>query len=378
MKKALVILLALAMVFGVFADDLAAVTIKGDATLSWTYDLDESKYGMGNASGEAQEYTIQLVTKDIAKSTEGSGIWGELVVKSTEAKIDQGGLTSSAAATLDVAKIHFGDTIAVSIKAPNLEIGGIGASYATNASLTTAMAKPNAAPENAAGFTVEIALPEIANINVAFADNGVAKEKDYGFKVDADVKAVENLTLKLAANYNDDFAAAAEFGYKLGLGDPLFVKPAAGVLYTDKLDWVAGVLFGWGADGQEPGLDFVADKCANGFSVAANSAKEIVIGAFDNTLVDGLAMGADYVAGFDTIGKGTAQVGAKYSTSFGDFGFAAHAGFKTTLGTDNSTDYKYGVSVDNKTFIQNTTLSVGYEGGKDIKGKITAAAKIAF
>lgn len=40
MKKALVILMALAMVFGAFADDLAAVTIKGDASLGYEIDLD--------------------------------------------------------------------------------------------------------------------------------------------------------------------------------------------------------------------------------------------------------------------------------------------------------------------------------------------------
>ena len=376
MKKALVILMALAMVFGAFADDLAAVTIKGDASLSWSYDLDKSEYGMANGGAQSQEYSIQIVTKDQVNATTGDGIWGEISVKSTEAKIDQGGCVQSKAATLDVAKIHFNDMIAVSIKTPDLEIGGIGVSYATGAALKTAMAKDDAAPANKAGFTVEIATAPV-DINIAVADNGVAATKDYGFKVDANVKAVENLTLKLAANYNDDFAAAAEFGYKLGLGDPLFVKPAAGVLYAGNLDWVAGVLFGWGADGQEPGLDFVANKCANGVSVAVNSAKEIVIGAFDNTFVAGLAAGADYVAAFDSLGNGVAQIGVKYGTTFGDFGFDAHAGFTTDLGKKTN-DYKYGATLKNTTFIDNTTLSVGYEGAKGKKGSITASAKISL
>lgn len=391
MKKALFILIALAMVFGAFADDpavnLGLKEFKGDASLTWSYDLDASKYGMKNDANASVAFT--LFSKG-DKVTSGDGIWGELKIESsdnadfpgitvTKKTDDDGNVTypasSAFGASVKVAKIHFNDMIAVSILTPDLKIGEIGVASATGAAVAKT-GSVDAAPANKAGFTVEITTAPV-DVNVAVADNGVDTTKDYGFKVDANVKAVDGLTLKIAANYNDAFAAAAEVGYKLALGEKFSLSPAAGVYYKDSLDWVAGALFGWGAGGIDPGFKFVKKDCANGVSVAVNSAKDIVIGAFDNTFVPGLSAGADYVAKFDALGNGTAQIDAKYSTSFGDFGFAAYAGFKMNL-ADSSKDWKYGVSVDNKTLIDNTTLTVKYDGGKDLKGVIEASAKISF
>lgn len=378
MKKALVILMALAMVFGAFADDLAAVTIKGDASLGYEINLQDSTLGMTNGKSSSQEYTIQLVTKEIAKSTEGSGIWGELVVKSTEAKIDQTGITSSAAADLATAKIHFGDMVAVNVLCPSLKLGAKGLAFATGAS-AAGCGEVGEELAGAAGFTLELALG-FANVNVKVVDNGVvaSSAKKFGFGADFDLKAVDGLTLYAGASMvNDKTFIAANAGYDVALGEGLKLSPAVAITYVDDLDWCAGALLLWGAKDQEPGFKFVANKCADGFSVGVNKAKDIVIGVYDSTLVAGLKMGADYVAKFDALGNGTAQVGVIYGTSVDVFDISTHADFKMNL-ADKTNDYKYGVSVTNKTFIQNTDLSVGYEGGKDDKGKITAAAKIHF
>lgn len=393
MKKALVILMALAMVFGAFADDLAAVTIKGDASLGYEIDLDNSAYGMTNGTGPAQEYTIQLVTKDIAKSTEGSGIWGELVVKSTDAKIDQTGLTSSAAATLATAKIHFGDILAINVLAPSLDVGNYSAAFVTGdfAAATTAGAA-NAAFTN--GFTAEIALDGIANINVAVADNGVKAKaaKELGVKADVDVKAIDGVTLKAAVAYNGDLndgiALGAQAGYTL---DKLTIAGGFNRGYDEKNTIAAGVLYQWGGADIEPGFDYIADKTKDGVSVAFKTADFSAIGlgvaVADTTFVEGLKFGAELIVG-DVLNFGAtgdfAAAAAKYATAFGDINFSAHAGFKFDLAASKF-GLKYGASVSNATLIQNTTLSVGYEGqhdaaiaGADKKGKITASAKIAF
>lgn len=378
MKKALFILMALAMVCGAFADDLAAVTIKGEASLGYEIDLQNSKLGMTNAKSSSQEYTIQLVTKEIAKSTEGSGIWGELVVKSTEAKITQDGLTSSAAADLATAKIHFGDMVAVSVLCPSLKLGAKGLAFATGASAAGCAEIGEELP-GAAGFTLELALG-FANVNVKVVDNGVvaSSAKKFGFGADFDLKAVDGLTLYAGASIvNDKTFIAANAGYDLALGEGLKLSPAVAITYADDLNWCAGALLLWGAKDQEPGFKFVKNKCADGFSVGLNKAKDIAIGVYDSTLVAGLKMGADYVAKYDNLGKGTLQIGVIYGTDVDVFNISAHADFQDNLGA-KATDYKYGVTVKNTTFVANTDLSVGYEGGKGDKGKITAAAKIHF
>lgn len=395
MKKALVILMALAMIFSAFAAEpvanLGLKEFKGDASLSWSYDFDDGKFGMKNDANASIAFTL-FDAGD--KVTEGEGIWGELKIKTGDA-VDFPGLkvtadtdddgnaiypvASTFGASVDVAKIHFGNIVAVSILKPNLAIGDIGVAAATGANVAK-VTKEDAAPENAAGFTVEVTTDPV-DFNLAVADNGVANNKKYGFKADASLKAYENLTLKAAANYKDAFAVAGEIGYKFAINDTFSVTPAGAVFYKDAFEWVGGVLFGWGEDGQEAKLDYVSDKCSNGVSVGANSNKELVIGAFDNTFLKdfGLTVGADYVATFDTLAKGTAQAAVKFAKDIDVFGVSAHAGVKADLSADEvSPEYKYGVAVSNKTFIQNTTLEVKYEGEKDKAGSVSASAKISF
>ncbi len=394
MKKALVILMALAMVFGAFADDLAAVTIKGDASLGYEIDLDDSAYGMTNGKNASQEYTITLVTKEIAKSTEGSGIWGELVVKSKEATIKQDGCHNEPAADLATAKIHFGDILAINVLAPSLDIGKYSAAFVTGdfAAETTA-GEANTAFTN--GFTAEIALDGIANINVAVADNGVKAKaaKELGVKADVDVKAIDGVTLKAAVAYNGDLsdgiALGAEAGYTL---DKLTIAGGFNRGYDEKNTIAAGVLYQWGGADLEPGFDYITDKTKDGVSVAIStsdfSAIGFGVGVADTTFVEGLKFGAELIVkdvlNFGNASTDFAAAAAKYSTAFGDFGFDANAGFKFNLNT-NKFGLKYGASISNKTLIQNTTLKAAYAGshdaaigGADAKGKINLSATIAF
>ncbi|MBQ4555809.1 MAG: autotransporter, partial [Spirochaetaceae bacterium] len=78
MKKALVLLLALSMVFSVFAaEPVANVNVsefKGEAAVTWGVDLDSGKTGFKNDA----KVTMKLNLIDGGdKSSTGEGVWGE-------------------------------------------------------------------------------------------------------------------------------------------------------------------------------------------------------------------------------------------------------------------------------------------------------------
>ena len=271
MKKALAILLALSMVFAAFADEPATnysvAEFSGSASLEWVSDLDEKTNGFKNDASATLKINL-LNGGD--KATTGDGVWGELKIKidTPDALPNPGQLNIDKTAAVDTAKIHFVDgdfAVALNILAPSLELGNASIAAATG---TTESTTKNKVADYNTGFAVEITTP-VADVNVKVADNGVAAEKKFGFAADAKLKAVENLDVNGAFAYADETTAfRAGANYKLAINDKLYVKPA--VDYTQKgeaKDLAAGILFGWGADGQEPGLDYIADKCADGVSV---------------------------------------------------------------------------------------------------------------
>lgn len=396
MKKALVILMVLAMVFGAFADDLAAVTLKGSASLTYEIDLDAEAYGMKNGGSASQEYTIQLVTKDLVKTTEGSGVWGELVVKSSEAKITQGGCANSAAATVDTAKIHLSDILAINILRPDLKLGKNGPAFITG-DFTAETAGVSTDGVTGEGFTAEVTLDGVANINVSILDNGVknADAKEIGLKATVDVKAVDNLTLWGGVAWNGDLdqgiAAAAKVGYTAG---DLTVTAAFDMDYDEDKTLAAGVVYAFG--GKAGTVDYIGGdgdgNCTNGVSVAVKTSdlKAFGLGAavFKDAIIEGLKAGAEViVADAANFAKGTTDffaAGLAYSAKFGDFDFAAHAGAKMLL-KPSDLGFKYGASIANSTLIQNVTLKAAYEGsqdakigGADKKGVIDLSASMSF
>ena len=156
--------------------------------------------------------------------------------------------------------------------------------------------------------------------------------------------------------------------------------------FADKKELAAGVLFGWGADGQKP--EFVllnkdSDKFADGVSVtykndlAEKATQNIIIGLYDSTLVEGLKVGAQYSANLDDFGKGNLATGVKYSTDIDIFTLSGEFGYTNNLLTEED-NYIYSAEVKTDKVIDNTTVYGKYEGGKDNKGKITVGAKIAL
>jgi len=136
MKKALAILLAIGMVFAVFADapvvSNSVVEFKGAASLEWISDLDAETNGFKNTTEAAVK--INLFNAGDA-ATSGDGIWGELKIVTDKdgfyevkdgSALAAGLTTPPLYAKVDTAKIHFvdGDVgIALNILKPGLALG---------------------------------------------------------------------------------------------------------------------------------------------------------------------------------------------------------------------------------------------------------------
>ena len=128
MKKALVVLLALAVVASGFAQPVADVNVaefSGNASVTWGVDLDKD-----NATGFKNETEAKVVVNifDAAEqSTEGDGIWAELVIKTDALKIVNKGKAADFdegddGIRIDTAKLHFND-LYVGIKADGTKVG---------------------------------------------------------------------------------------------------------------------------------------------------------------------------------------------------------------------------------------------------------------
>ena len=449
------------------AADFSVVSFSGNAALEWVSDLDGEKNGFNNTTEAAVKINL-FNAGDAATSGEGvwgelkivTDKDGFYEVKDGSA-LAAGLTTPPLYAKVDTAKIHFvdGDVgIALNILKPGLALGenvlptAVAADEKSAkfdvASLAPASAEYTAAKdayddavealaalkeadtytpeallaaerlvastkktldEKAApaaltnGFALEI-TSSVIDANFKVMDNGVAKDKEWGFGADATIKAVENLNLKAGFAYAfEKTAFLASADYKLAIDEKLYVKPAVVFGTMDETKQLAAsALFGWGTEGQEPdfikdGLKdkdnndtrFIPNKCADGFSVtfttnmADPAVNSISFGLYDSTLLEGLKVGAAYGAELDAFGEGILSLAAKYGTDIDILTIALDFGFRTTFGTEKSSLYAYAVEVSTDDVIDNTKLYAKYEsltaeGADTAKGKITVGAKIAL
>lgn len=481
MKKIVGIIAALALAGAVFADEPSVAPVvaefDGNAKIEWVYNLDAETFGFKNA--EEATFKIKFVTEG-TKETEGEGLWGELQIKagSWEAKYgdgltyknpfkakvknadgdekvwdfdpetgkytdDKGDEQTPASiveypykeslvampggASVEVAKIHFVDGdfyVHMNIKKPDFKLSGGAIDLATSSGKDYPTAKVTL--DDAAGFTINLGLDGLFDANVKFADNGVKKssEKKYAFGADVTVKAVEGLDLYAGFAYSTQTkksAFAAKAAYKIGITDTMYVKPAVGFALgeDEKKALNAGVLFGWGTEGQSAGfekftkagpahangdhdtIDSVPDKCADGVSVFvapniedSDKGIDLLVGAYDSVLLAGLSdalagfkIGAQFKANTKTISDAfTFDAALAYSNTFDIWKFSANFGFKldkTAAGTNNGVLFGAGIETDG--IIENTTLYAKYKGqqaekigGINEKGSVTVGAKIHF
>ena len=440
MKKIVGIIAALALAGSVFAGDPDVVPtvleFKGDASLEWIYDLDADEFGMKNTQNA--NLKVQLLP-ETTKSTEGDGLWGELEIKvdKTEINAEKGTAVASDAwlnaPYVNKAVIHFVDDdfyASMDIKGPDLSVGG-GDIYIATSSKKGFPSK-SATLTGAQGFKINFGLKDLIDLNFSFADDGLdeAKNKDFGFKFDAALKAVENLDLYAGTAYSSEeekVALAAKASYKLDLGD-FYLRPSVGFTLKDKAKNLAGaVMFGWADEGEGADADFagfttipayddaamttyytamvglsaeeaaaaiamdklymgsgsVPNKVNNGVSVMISSTLEdkagidILVGAYDDKLIagflPGFAIGAQFFANTETMKDAwVLDAAIKYSNTFDIWTIDANFGLKTLHYADETNTgvlYGFGVSTDNS-FIQNTKLYAKYvgEAAKDLGG----------
>ena len=294
MKKALVLLLALSMVFGAFADEpVANVNVSefsGEASVTWGVDLDESRTGFKNDA----KVTLKLNLIDGGdKSSTGEGVWGEIKIKTdgdtfTKAEgndVKIGALEIPAKIKVDTAKLHFGDNAYIGITSGDTKVGEYKLDTAVAAEVTKNDNVGDGDYKNGivAGygndmFSVDVDFrsmaKEKADIKIVeeiqldkdnylvLLSNGkwekiskddLAKKggvystkidtpytNAYAFAIDGSLKAVENLTLKggyskdIANKWDetvtDAFYVAAD--YKLGLNDTFYLKPQIGYVHS--------------------------------------------------------------------------------------------------------------------------------------------------
>ena len=294
MKKALVLLLALSMVFGAFADEpVANVNVsefKGEASVTWGVDLDESRTGFKNDA----KVTLKLNLIDGGdKSSTGEGVWGEIKIKTdgdTFTKVEGndvefGALTIPAKIKVDTAKLHFGDNAYIGITSGDTKVGEYKLDTAVAAEVTKNDNFGDGDYKNGivAGygndlFSVDVDFrsmaKEKADIKIkqtyqldddnylVLLSNGewekISKDdlgkkggvystkidtpytNAYAFAIDGALKAVDNLTLKggyskdIANKWDetvtDAFYVAAD--YKLGLNDTFYLKPQIGYVHA--------------------------------------------------------------------------------------------------------------------------------------------------
>ena len=268
MKKALVLLLALSMVFGAFADEpVANVNVSefsGEASVTWGVDLDAERTGFKNDA----KVTMKLNLIDGGdKSSTGEGVWGEIKIKTDGDTFDKvegndvafGTVNLPAKVKVDTAKLHFGDNAYIGITSGDTQVGeykldtavaaevtkngnigdadyknGITAGYgndmfAVDVDFRSADIKTKDATYVKVAAVTEDGVYIGSNGQVYIADEGlvvgdvITKTKDgnvtiyvdkaseasqysnmYSFAIDGSLKAVENLTLK--GGYSADFA----------------------------------------------------------------------------------------------------------------------------------------------------------------------------
>ena len=426
MKKIVGIIAALALASAVFADpDVTPVvaTFDGNASLEWIADLDAETTGMKNS--ESATFKVKFISEG-TKETSGDGLWGELKIKagSTEVEAKNDGVAASGVAvanpTVETAKIHFidGDTyFHMNIKVPGLSLGGGDLVLATAS--PWADAKVGVTLTGAQGFTLNFGIP-VVDFNLQFADNGQQKSdaKEFGFVFDATLKGegfdVDGLAVTAGVGYStekigtasQDAAVFFKATYKLAIDDAMYVRPTVSFgLQGEAKQLVAGVLFGWGAEGQEPGfakfssgLVNIANKCSDGVSIALkstladNAPMGFLLGFYDNKLLAdfGLKIAAQLdIADLANFGKAATDAfdfALVYGSgdAFGDWKVAANLGAKFLIDASKF-GVLYGASVTNSAIIQNTDLYVKYSGehaadisSADLKGSVTLGAKIHF
>ena len=332
MKKIIAMGAAVALAASMFAAEPAAnaavIEFKGNASVEWGVDLDSKKTGFKNSTDAQLKFKL---FDGGSKSTEGSGIWAELKIKSDDdgnpAWKAENGEPTIKKAVIDTAKIHIynfyvgiqsGDTVTgefkpqAAIVSDKAWLGNVGpAGFTQGLVFGYDDSNINAAVDFRSFEDTSKDTPTQYTNAYAIAAEATMKDANewveglevkggvsYNFSKNYYEKADNNLAVKKFAlkfdtddDGTDDFFADSILGYsgsvayKVALDDKYYIKPMAGIVgdvlsrelgTVDYLgngnEFVASVLFGWGAQADaNAGVPFLdgddAKKVTPGVSV---------------------------------------------------------------------------------------------------------------
>ena len=349
MKKIVGMGAAVALAASMFAAEPAAnaavTEFTGNASVEWGVDLDSKKTGFKNSTDAQLKFKL---FDGGSKSTEGSGIWAELKIKSVDdgnpAWKAENGTPTIKEAVIDTAKIHI-NNFYVGIQKGDTETG----EFKPQAAIVSDKAwLGNVGP---ADFTQGLVFGyDDSNINAgvdfrSFEHTSTQYTNAYAIAAEATMKDanewVEGLEVKGGVSYNlsknyyekadnnlavkkfalkydtnddgvDDSVEGSILGYsgsvayKVALDDKYYIKPMAGITgdvlsaelgtvdYSASANqFVASVLFGWGAQANaNAGVPFLdgedAKKVTPGVSVVFTMPlpTKVTMGSNDKSVYD--------------------------------------------------------------------------------------------
>ena len=287
MKKIVAMGAAVALAASMFAAEpatnLNVAEFKGEASVKWGIDLDNSDTGFKNE--ESASIKIHVLDEG-TKESSGSDVWGEI-------KIKAGGVDNAASgsAKVEEAKIHFGDFF-VGIRKGDILTGDFKLPAAIKSGKNGVdNVGPLAGVETVGAYTQGINLGYGNNnfgVVVDFRSLDLSEYSDkYGMSVEGELKDgnewVNGLGIKAGYSFANKavldkymMGYSANASYKATVSGDYYVKPSVGYVNssiedadTAKGNIAVGVLFGWGAE---------ADADAGVYYLTGNDYKKVTPG----------------------------------------------------------------------------------------------------
>lgn len=323
MKK-LALLIAALFVVGTAAfavDAELSVSIEGDATVTFVYDLDAGQFGISNDANA--KLTVSFAANGDETNTSDEEVTGFITLKFEDVQLATDVVTSvpagggdvpalpSTVIAVDAARVQFGSMFALNVLGLDKEINyasqGQGLPFVIE-NATVGDAQKLSAGDNGYGFEFNFADALALNI-------GLGTPFDYLTNADGDViifaglevTAVEGLTAKLGFQYDTQVDGAwglgAEVGYDLGV---LSILVGVDVNSADAFQLGAGVVVPLGEEETDKfGVDDIAASARLGFSLDEAGNVDINVFFFDGEAIEVLeAVAILEVANFENIGLG--------------------------------------------------------------------------
>ena len=405
MKKIVAMGTAVALAASMFAAEpatnLNVAEFKGEASVKWGIDLDNSDTGFKNE--ESASIKIHVLDEG-TKESSGSDVWGEI-------KIKAGGVDNAASgsATVEEAKIHFGDFF-VGIRKGDILTGDFKLPAAIKSGKNGVY---NVGPLG--GYTQGINLGYGNNnfgVVVDFRSLDLSEYSDkYGMSVEGELKDgnewVNGLGIKAGYSFANKavldkymMGYSANASYKATVSGDYYVKPSVGYVNmsiedadTAKGNIAVGLLFGWGNEADaDAGVYYLTGddykKVTPGVSVTYvknldnKTTNTIEAAFFLGDLVENLkaAALADITTEKDADTKIALRAGCAYDIKADELTITTKGGILFANKAAGE-DLEVSVGADLAGLINNTVFSVEYVSGNlnaDKAGTVNFKCKMSI